>query len=510
MRAATRAEAEVAPRPDRPQSRHLRTLGYIPLTRRWPRPRPGRKVTASMGWTTKRALSAAITSAIVVLAAASCSLASLDELKGSANAGDAGADTSPGDGSGCIPTSCAAKGAECGSIPDGCGGVVECGSCDADLFCGGAGPNKCGTTPCVAHTCASWRRPAAQTSDGCGKVLDCGTCTAPETCGGGGAENACGCTPRRAPIRVPQCGTISDGCGNQPVCGVCTLPAVCSNNSCGCTPRRAPTSAPSAARSPTTVGTPWIAARARRATSVAAQGRTSAARRPASRPPARRSARTAASISDGCGGTLSCGTCTQPEDVRRRRHAQRLRLFTRRPARPSARTAAASRTAAAEPSTVGELHRAETCGGGGTPNVCGCSQDDLRGAGQGLRQISDGCGGTLNCGSCTAPDTCSSGVCVCTPTTCSAQGVSCGTLPNGCGGNLNCGSCTAPSTCVGGSCSCVPNPDPCPANKCAGTASDGCGGTVTCSANCGLAGECPCAGGSCSGNYCNCNPGPCV
>jgi len=38
----------------------------------------------------------------------------------------------------------------------------------------------------------------------------------------------------------------------------------------------------------------------------------------------------------------------------------------------------------------------------------------------------------------------------CTPTSCSAQGASCGTISNGCGGTLTCGSCTAPQTCGGG------------------------------------------------------------
>src|SRR5207247_10235993 len=39
---------------------------------------------------------------------------------------------------------------------------------------------------------------------------------------------------------------------------------------------------------------------------------------------------------------------------------------------------------------------------------------------------------------------------VCTPTTCAAQGKNCGTIPNGCGGTLTCGVCTAPQTCGGG------------------------------------------------------------
>jgi len=44
------------------------------------------------------------------------------------------------------------------------------------------------------------------------------------------------------------------------------------------------------------------------------------------------------------------------------------------------------------------------------------------------------------------------GVCPtpCTPTTCSAQGATCGGIPDGCGGTLDCGTCTAPNTCGGG------------------------------------------------------------
>ena len=38
----------------------------------------------------------------------------------------------------------------------------------------------------------------------------------------------------------------------------------------------------------------------------------------------------------------------------------------------------------------------------------------------------------------------------CTPTTCAAQGKNCGTIPDGCGGTLTCGVCTAPQTCGGG------------------------------------------------------------
>src|SRR5215510_12989771 len=42
------------------------------------------------------------------------------------------------------------------------------------------------------------------------------------------------------------------------------------------------------------------------------------------------------------------------------------------------------------------------------------------------------------------------GATACIPTSCAAQGKNCGTIPNGCGDTLTCGVCTAPQTCGGG------------------------------------------------------------
>src|SRR5262245_25566074 len=65
--------------------------------------------------------------------------------------------------------------------------------------------------------------------------------------------------------------------------------------------------------------------------------------------------------------------------------------------------------------------------------------------------IADGCGGTLVCGTCSPPATCTANVCGggCTPTTCAAQGKNCGAIPDGCGGVLACGACVPPQVCGG-------------------------------------------------------------
>lgn len=48
-------------------------------------------------------------------------------------------------GGSCVPTSCVTRGANCGSIDDGCGGSLSCGTCTAPATCGGGGvDNVCG------------------------------------------------------------------------------------------------------------------------------------------------------------------------------------------------------------------------------------------------------------------------------------------------------------------------------------------------------------------------------
>ena len=93
----------------------------------------------------------------------------------------------------CQPTTCQAAGTNCGSMPDGCGQVIQCGSCTAPEVCGGGGvANVCGAGTCRPTTCAAEGKNCGTISDKCSDVLSCGSCTAPEVCGGGGIPNVCG------------------------------------------------------------------------------------------------------------------------------------------------------------------------------------------------------------------------------------------------------------------------------------------------------------------------------
>jgi hypothetical protein len=157
---------------------------------------------------------------------------------------------------------------------------------------------------------------------------------------------------------------------------------------------------------------------------------------------------------DGCGGLLDCGECAAPE----------------------------------------------SCGGGGQPGVCGgddgCAPATCDSLAMNCGPAGDGCGGELRCGACTPPETCGGGgqpgVCSvptaspCVPLTCDKMGVGCGPAGDGCGGALQCGTCTAPETCGGGGTPGQCGSPPCAPVTCAslgvscGPAGDGCGGVMQC------------------------------
>lgn len=177
--------------------------------------------------------------------------------------------TTDDSGTGCQPATCSSLGADCGKVVDGCGSVLECGSCGAGETCGGAGPNRCGQGNCVAATCAQAGAECGLMGDGCGEIVDCGGCDPGETCGaqvanqcdvsgaggsggvgggggsgggsggggsgggGSGGGGTGGCQPVTCAALGAECGTQSDGCGADLQCGDCAGGLVCSNGQCG-------------------------------------------------------------------------------------------------------------------------------------------------------------------------------------------------------------------------------------------------------------------------------------
>jgi hypothetical protein len=152
----------------------------------------------------------------------------------------------------CVPQTCADLGASCGQQGDGCGNLIDCGTCPTGESCGGGGtPNVCGKGgadggTCKPKTCAELGFDCGGAADGCGNLIDCGTCSGTDTCGGAGQPSVCGtpvstCKPKTCADLGINCGPAGDGCGGTITsCGTCTAPQTCGGGGtasvCGYTP----------------------------------------------------------------------------------------------------------------------------------------------------------------------------------------------------------------------------------------------------------------------------------
>ena len=312
-------------------------------------------------------------------------------------------------------STCRDMNANCGSIDDGCGHRLQCGDCPAPSSCAGGGiANQCG---CQPKACADFGAQCGDIVDGCGGVLNCGNCPGGEICGGAG-PNRCGsqyCQPANCSQLGIRCGKVSDGCSQVIDCGGCAARQSCGGgglaNQCGCT-------------------------RSTCAAKSAICGQTD----------------------DGCGGVLDCGSCPVPFSC-----------------------------------------------GTTSPNQCGCIRLTCAAMGATCGTMLDGCGGELNCGTCgnggggrrggsraeacvgVGPSVCGEEGLACTPATCARFGAECGQVANGCGGVLDCGTCTSLMTCGGGGvpnhCGCLPATCDSLGANC-GNVDDGCGAILAC-------GDCP-------------------
>ncbi len=256
---------------------------------------------------------------------------------------------------------------------------------------------------------------------------------------------------------------------------------------------------------------------------------------------------------DGCGGlTANCGGCGAGMACGAAGVANQCGIPDGGPCTPQACSAYPTGTCGPQSDGCGGLTvncsncpAGQQCGGGGVAGVCGapdagsCAPLTCAAYPGICGQQTDGCGGlTVDCNPCPAGQTCGGGgtpgMCGappmggCTPTTCQAQMIDCGPAGDGCGGVIaSCGTCPAPQTCGGGG---VPGQcggnDNCVPVSCAsqnitcGPAGDGCGNLIqggcgtcvppgTCGGG-GVAGQCGggagCVPKTCQDLNVNCGP----
>jgi hypothetical protein len=187
-----------------------------------------------------------------------------------------------------------------------------------------------GPPACVPKGCVEQGIGCGPAGDGCGNLIQCNDCPNGQTCGGGGIPNQCGapaCTPKVC--QTGQCGLMGDGCGAQLDCGDCTSGQVCGGggpNQCGvgaCTPSVCPTPAPGSVCGPVANGCGGIN-NCPCPNNVPCVNGTCGA--PSCTPrTCQQAGANCGQVADGCGGIQNCGVCVAPQ----------------------------------------------TCGGGGTANICG-------------------------------------------------------------------------------------------------------------------------------------------
>jgi hypothetical protein len=93
----------------------------------------------------------------------------------------------------CIPRSCGDQGFGCGLNGDGCGAIINCGTCPPLEVCGAQAYSQCAVgPPCVPKTCNALGFNCGAAGDGCGGTLNCGICQYPDACGAAGVPGHCG------------------------------------------------------------------------------------------------------------------------------------------------------------------------------------------------------------------------------------------------------------------------------------------------------------------------------
>ena len=133
----------------------------------------------------------------------------------------------------CTPKTTCPAGQNCGYAPDGCGGLVACGTCPTGEQCGVGQPpvaNQCGKITCTPSACPSGQE-CGYASDGCNGVANCGTCPTGQTCNNGKCGSTA-CSPKTCTDQGIECGQAGDECGNLITCPACPANEQCIAGKC--------------------------------------------------------------------------------------------------------------------------------------------------------------------------------------------------------------------------------------------------------------------------------------
>ncbi len=348
-------------------------------------------------------------------------------------------------GASCTPVACGTgAGKYCDVIGDGCGASEDCGACIAGETCKN---NQCVAANCAPLTCTppGGQYCGGQVGDGCGGALACNVaCPAGWICKDHLCVGGLTCQPLTScgngtPFNF--CGDVGDGCGGTLHCSSdCATGQVCDTTTGLC--KGDATCVPATCKNGSLFNY-------------------------------------CGDVGDGCGGTLHCGNdCAGGQAC-------------------DATTGLCKGDATCVP---------VACDNGTSFKYCGVTGDGCGGT----LPCGDDCGANQVCGS----DGICKGDARCVPLTCS-NGTPfsyCGSIGDGCGGMIACGTacganqvCGLDNLCKGDS-SCVPKTcDNGTAFKYCGIVGDGCGGALACSTDCGAGKVCDTSKGLCKGDS-TCTP----
>jgi len=107
----------------------------------------------------------------------------------------------------CTPKSCTQLGASCGTTDDGCGSIINCGTCPSGQTCGGGGvANVCGQAGCTSdNQCAANQ---FCSSGACvTRTVNGAACTAADSCQSGNCDQGTCCAVSCTQQAASSCGT---------------------------------------------------------------------------------------------------------------------------------------------------------------------------------------------------------------------------------------------------------------------------------------------------------------